>query len=258
MVLKKLFGSPAPKVEAPQWQVSAGARVYAIGDIHGRIDLLDDLLDQIAEDDRSRPEAKTSLVFLGDLIDRGAGSRAVVERVMALSGGPYELICLQGNHEQLLLNAWDGDRSAVPTFHRAGCRATLISYGVSPEVYDNWDFDELLRQIRNVIPETHIEFIRQFRHSYRNGDYLFVHAGIRPGVPLAEQRPEDLTWIRHEFTHSDADHGVMVIHGHSIRPEADIRHNRIGIDTGAYASGILTAIALEDGQRRFLTGRETH
>lgn len=249
------FSKPAP--DSRQRFCAVGQRLYAIGDIHGRDDLLAELLMQIEVDNKARPPAHTVLVFLGDLINRGEASRAVVERVMSLDQGTHACVFLRGNHEQLLLDVIDGKRGMVPIFHRAGARATMISYGVDPTEYDAWDFEELQRQIQAVIPSRHVEFIRKFDTLYQNGDYLFVHAGIRPGVPLDEQRKADIIWIRQEFTESDLDHGALVIHGHSITPVADIRPNRIGIDTGAYASGILTAIAIEADKCWFLsTGSE--
>ena len=150
------------------------------------------------------------------------------------------------------MSVWDGDRKLAPLFHRAGGRATLISYGVSPDEYDGLDFDQLTEKVREFVPEAHIEFIRQFSNWYRKGDYLFVHAGIRPGMPLEEQDVVDLRWIRDDFHRSEQDHGVMVVHGHTIRSKVDERPNRIGIDTGAYSSGILTALAIEGNARWFV------
>lgn len=253
MVLKRFFRFKTTEVETRSWFVEPDVRIYAIGDIHGRADLLENLIKRIEADDAVRPNAATSLIFLGDLIDRGPDSRHVVERIMAMCAASPQCICLQGNHEQLLIKAWDGDRTVLPTFHRAGARATMLSYGVDPDEYDRWDFDELQRQIRTHIPEAHAEFLRTLPPYHQNGDYLFVHAGIRPGVSIPEQRSDDMKWIREEFIASQHDHGVMVVHGHSIRPQVDIRPNRIGIDTGAYKSDVLTAIGIEADQCWFLS-----
>jgi serine/threonine protein phosphatase 1 len=246
-----------PTGETPLWRAADDVRLYAIGDIHGRDDLLAPLLAQIEADAETSTARRKILVFLGDLIDRGPASREVIERCMALANGPFECIFLCGNHEQLLLDVWAGKSGAISTFHRAGARATLISYGVDPDDYDRWDFAELQRQTRMVIPPSHIEFIRLFPYFYQNGDYLFVHAGIRPDVALAAQRREDMIWIRQDFTASGVNHGLMVVHGHSMSTDVELRSNRIGIDTGAYASDVLTSIVIEGDQYAFLSTRAT-
>lgn len=253
MMLKRLFGSFTQKNAPRRWCSTPGTRLYAVGDVHGRADLLEELLARIDTDHATRPPSRKCVIFLGDLIDRGSASRSVIERVLCLTSSSPDYICLAGNHEQLLLKVWDGERGAVPMFHRAGGRATMLSYGVCPETYDLWNFDELQRGVRHYIPQEHIDFIRHLPLSYRDGDYLFVHAGVRPGVALDAQRAEDLCWIREDFTSSDVDHQVMVIHGHSIQSDVVVRHNRIGIDTGAYKSGCLTAIAIESDIYNFLS-----
>jgi serine/threonine protein phosphatase 1 len=251
MVLKRLFGIKTDEAQ-PRWTLPAGERIYAIGDIHGRLDLLESLLALIAADDLKRGNANTVLVFLGDLADRGPDSRGVIEYLMALSASGQPCIFLMGNHEELLIRVWEGERSSANTFNRAGGRATLLSYGVTPAEYDHWDLGEVTAATGRVVPATHIAFLRAFQDWHRAGDYLFVHAGIRPGHDITEQDSVDLRWIRREFTDSDEDHGAMVIHGHSITEKIDEQSNRIGIDTGAYASGTLTAIGLEAGERWFL------
>jgi serine/threonine protein phosphatase 1 len=251
MVFKRLFGRK-DKVETRVWQVPAGKRLYAIGDIHGRLDLLDILLDKIAADDAARGPAHTKLIFLGDLADRGPDSAGVVARLMALSQSQLDCVFLAGNHEELMIGVWDGQMRLASTFHRAGGRATLISYGVAPDDYDQWDFEQLTEATARHIPADHIAFMKGFVDQHREGDYLFVHAGIRPGVALEEQDAADLRWIRGEFVRSEVDHGLMVIHGHTITEDVDERPNRIGIDTGAFQSGKLTAIGLEGGERWYL------
>lgn len=250
MVLKRFF-SRKPNSSARTWQVPAGERVYAIGDIHGRRDLLDTLIDQIDADNDARGPAQTTLVCLGDLADRGPDSRGVIERLMQLDGA-RSCVFLAGNHEELLIDVWDGKRQIAATFNRAGGRETLMSYGVSGETYDAWDLGEVTEATGRMIPEDHIAFLRRFKNWHRIGDYLFVHAGIRPGVDIEDQELADLRWIRGDFIRSEVDHGVMVIHGHTITSDIDERPNRIGIDTGAFASGVLTAIGLEGGERWFL------
>ncbi len=251
MVFRKLFKKsdpPAPR----HWSVPAGARVYAIGDIHGRLDLLEAVLAKIEEDERARGPATTHMVYLGDLMDRGPDSRGVIERLMAVEAAAPETVFLCGNHEELMIGVWEGNRALTPTFHRAGGRETLMSYGISADEYDGWDFDQVTDATQRAVPQAHIAFLKRFKDWHVIGDYAFVHAGIRPGVHLEDQDAVDLRWIRGEFTKSTQDHGVMVIHGHTIRDDVDEQPNRIGIDTGAYATGKLTAIGLEGNDRWFL------
>ena len=252
MVLKRFFArkeSPAP----PPAAIPAGKRVYAIGDIHGRADLLDQLLVKILADDAARDDAEAQIIFLGDLADRGPGSRQVIEHAMALAQSRPDTVFIMGNHEELLIRVWDGDRATAATFHRAGGRETLISYGITAEQYDSWDLDEVTDATTRVVPKAHIDFLRAFRSSYRLGDYFFTHAGVRPGIALDDQDETDLRWIRSDFIDSTADFGAVVVHGHTIRDAVEERANRIGIDTGAYASGRLTAIGLEGTDRWYLS-----
>jgi serine/threonine protein phosphatase 1 len=252
-VLKHLFKYGSAKAEPRPFRAPAGERFYAIGDIHGRLDLLDALLRQIDEDDRTRPPAKTKLVILGDLMDRGMESRGVIERMMQLDQASDNIIFIFGNHEELMIRAWEGERNIMATFNRAGGRETLLSYGISREQYEAWDLGEIMHALQEAVPVDHIRFLKGFRNYYKAGDYLFVHAGIRPGIDLEDQTSEDMRWIRGGFLDSDEDLGMMVIHGHSITKEVDERPNRIGIDTGAFNSGILTAIGIEGSTRWFLS-----
>jgi serine/threonine protein phosphatase 1 len=255
MVLKRLFRS-APKVEPRIWAAPVGQRLYAIGDIHGRSDLLDQLLDQIGADDTARGLAHTQLIFLGDLMDRGSDSRGVIERLMVLKAATPNARFLKGNHEELLIRIWDGDSKIAPMFHRVGGRDTMLSYGVTEDEYDEADFNALTALVSDRVPADHIDFLRDFDDWIVAGDYLFVHAGIRPGVAIDSQRPTDLRWIRGDFTDFEGDHGMMVVHGHSITEQVDQRPNRIGIDTGAFMSDALTAIGLEGSERWFLSTSE--
>jgi len=232
--------------------VPSGRRVYAIGDIHGRLDLLDRLLQMIGDDDSRRGDSSTELVFLGDLVDRGPDSRGVVDRLMTL-GDRRPVRFLMGNHEEVFLKALEGDQKALRFLIRIGGRETLFSYGISPEDYRNLDYDELMGAIQAAVPASHIAFLQGFEHWIEIGDYLFVHAGLRPGVALEEQKAADLRWIREDFLRHRASFGKMVVHGHSISDDIDERSNRIGIDTGAFASGKLTAIGLEGEERWYLS-----
>lgn len=251
MVLKSFFSRKAPAAPPPR-VVAPGERIYAIGDIHGRRDCLDDLLIRIGEDDRLRGPAKTTLVLLGDLVDRGPESRGVIERLSQLAA-LRPCIFLMGNHEEVFIDAWEGDEGAARLFHRIGGRETLLSYGVTPGDYDAADFPRLLELLAQNVPVEHIAFLRGFLDTWRSGDYLFVHAGIRPGTPIEEQQPADMRWIRDRFLDDPRDHGVVVVHGHSISAVVEDLPNRIGIDTGAYASGKLTAIGLEGSERWFIS-----
>lgn len=253
MVLKRLFSRKETPAPPPPAALPAGKRVYAIGDIHGRDDLLEALLVKIDADDAARGPADTQIVFLGDLPDRGPSSRQVIERAMTLAAAKPETVFIKGNHEELMIRVWDGDRPTAATFHRAGGRETLISYGVSAEQYDAWDLGEATEATGRVVPKPHIDFLKSFRNSYRLGDYFFAHAGVRPGIALDDQDEKDLRWIRGDFIESDADFGAVVVHGHTIRDEVEERANRIGIDTGAYATGRLTAIGLEGTDRWYLS-----
>jgi len=228
-------------------------RVYAIGDIHGRLDLLDLLLSDIQVDDARRGVAATQIIFVGDLIDRGPDSAAVVERLLAFSKGPLPGRFLMGNHEEVFLRVLAGDVRAMRFFLRIGGRATVMSYGFDAEEYAALDFEALTARLIERVPESHVAFLSSFEEMIELGDYLFVHAGIRPGIDLAAQKTSDLRWIREDFLDCRDDHGKLVVHGHSITDEVDLKPNRIGIDTGAFDSGRLTAIGLEGAKRWFLS-----
>jgi serine/threonine protein phosphatase 1 len=229
-----------------------GQRWYAIGDIHGCYDLLNTLIRAIDDDDERRGATDTRLLFLGDYIDRGPNSRAVIELMMKLDLGDDKVVFLMGNHEEVLLATAEGNRRAAALFHKMGGRETLLSYGISAHDYDYADASGIVDMIRSAIPREHLEWLASLRSSYRAGDYFFVHAGVRPGVPLDDQTSSDLRWIRREFLSHLASHGPLVVHGHSVSRSIDERPNRIGIDTGAYASGCLTALGAEGEQRWYI------
>lgn len=238
---------------AAKHRLPEGMRAYAVGDLHGRLDLLDALLAEIRRDDAEREPAETVLIFLGDLVDRGPDSRGVVERLLELSREPAATRFLRGNHEEVFLRAVGGDPKATRFLVRMGGRETILSYGLDEEEYRRLDFDELTARFATLVPREHVEFLAEFEQWVELGDYLFVHAGIRPGVPLAEQRAPDLCWIRDEFLDCPDSFGRMVVHGHSITRSIDVRPNRIGIDTGAFATGRLSAVGLEGAERWFLS-----
>ena len=234
-----------------------GKRAYAVGDIHGRDDLLELLITEIERDIASRPPADNYVVFLGDYVDRGPGSRAVIERLSSLGAAAFTPIYLIGNHEEVLLRLLAGERGLLASWLRFGGAECCQSYGLDPKKLGRQDERVALGSLRQAIPERHAEFLRGLVDTFRFGDYLFVHAGIRPGVDLREQSQLDLRWIRAAFLDDRTDHGFLVIHGHTISEAIDERPNRIGIDTGAYRSGVLSAIGLEGADRWYLSTNAT-
>lgn len=245
-MLKSLLSKkPAPAPAA----IPAGQRVYAIGDIHGRSDCVDALIGAIDADSAARGAADVSLIFIGDLIDRGPDSRGVVDRVRSLMRERPGTRLLMGNHEEILLRAALGDRQVLGLFNRVGGRDTLLSYGVDPDSYDNADLETLAGLILSAVPEADRDFLADGEAHVSIGGYTFVHAGLRPGVPLGDQKASDLRWIREPFLGFGGDHGTVVVHGHTITDEPELRANRIGIDTGAFDSGRLSAVGLEGFDR---------
>jgi len=222
-------------VQAPGW-MPTGRRAYVIGDIHGCHDALVALHRMIAQDVAARPVRSAVLVHLGDYIDQGPDSAGVIERL--LQEAPIACVNLLGDHERMLLDALDGDRPAATDWLWAGGKAALTSWGLSPDLpRDAWPA---------ALPPAHIAWLRGLALTYQQGDYLFVHAGIRPGIPLADQSRDDLLSIRQPFLSTDRDFGVVVVHGHSSGPAAAVTNNRIGLDTGAGMGGKLTCAVLED------------
>ncbi|MGP1282303.1 MAG: metallophosphoesterase [Parasphingopyxis sp.] len=230
----------------------SGERLYAIGDIHGRFDLFETLLGKIEADNADRGPADTTIILLGDLIDRGPESAAVVEHARSWSAGFAAMEVLLGNHEASLLAVLEGETRWLDSWLGYGGRETLASYGVPADMLDIAESAEIAHAVRSHIPESHAAWLKARPLSLRRGDYLFAHAGIRPGRDLDAQDAKDLLWIRSEFLDSEADHGAVIVHGHSIAPQPETRHNRIGIDTGAYFSDTLTALCLEGRERRFI------
>ena len=247
--LDKIFGAftaqPAP-------HGVAGYRAYAIGDIHGRLDLLDALLLKIERDIAARRRAKNIIVFLGDLIDRGPQSAQVIERLRTWQARDAKTIFLCGNHEEVLLRVLAGEATVLGDWLKFGGAQCLASYGLDAAQLGDQHETVALSAIRAAIPLAHRAFLESFGDTFRFGDYLFVHAGIRPGLAVAAQAQKDLRWIRDPFLDDQSDHGFVVVHGHTISEQVEERANRIGIDTGAYRSGILTAMGIEGTSRWFL------
>lgn len=236
--------------------IPAGRRVYAIGDIHGRDDLFSQIIDMIRADNLSRSQAETTLILLGDLVDRGPASAEVVERARLLKNEFPDTRLLMGNHEECFLAALTGSVRRLRYFMRIGGDATVESYWKDSDSLANASFEGVAARLPTLVPQSHIDFLNSGEDYIEIGDYAFVHAGIRPGVPLERQSLADLRWIRDEFLDETIDHGKVIVHGHSITAEPDEQANRIGIDLGAFQSGCLAALALENDQRWYLFARE--
>ena len=242
-MLHKILKNRRPAADPPC--VPEGQRVYAVGDVHGCDDLFAALLTKIDADNASREPADTTIILLGDLIDRGPSSAAVVERVRQRMAERGDMRLLMGNHEEVFLRALDGEERAMRFLCRFGGRETIMSYGMSASEYDALGFSELLERLQSLVPAEHRALLTAGENLIEIGDYVFVHAGIRPDLPLDEQRPSDLRWIREPFLDWRANTPRRIVHGHSIVDEVDFTSTRIGLDTGAYLNGLLSGIMLE-------------
>ena len=229
----------------------AGWRAYAIGDVHGCLDLLDRLLADIANDHVVRGPARGLIVLLGDLIDRGPDSAGVLKRLRDLDFPGFQVVGLAGNHEEVLLKILAGDPTEVAGWLRFGGAETLQSYGADPKALEALSPAAAQRRIADIVPREDRHFLEGLADSMRFGDYFLVHAGIRPGVQPDQQTLRDLRWIREPFLTDARDHGMVVVHGHTISETVEEVGSRIGIDTGAYATGRLTALGIE-GDKRWL------
>jgi len=231
--------------------------VYAVGDLHGRLDQLDRLLVHIRHDRLELLPAADRppiLIFLGDYVDRGPDSCGVIERILELMcGSEFEVRPLMGNHEEAMLT-FLADADFGPVWAEYGGIQTLASYGVVPPLWrtDPGEWRRARDALANRLPLTHRHFLTHLELMIELGDYLFVHAGLRPGVPLADQQKHDLLWIREPFLSSDHRSGKVVVHGHTPGKEPYVGNWRIGVDTGAYASGVLTAVRLSGPDRTLL------
>ncbi|MBV8653616.1 MAG: serine/threonine protein phosphatase [Alphaproteobacteria bacterium] len=230
--------------------VAPDTRVYAVGDIHGRVDLLRGMNQLIHEDAYAKQAPRNVVVYLGDYIDRGETSRQVIDCLLDEPLPGFEIVHLRGNHEDSLVQ-FLGDLLVGPPWIAYGGAATLRSYGVKPPTSDR-DLVRVQGELREVLPPSHLEFMRGLTLSHVEGDYYFTHAGVRPGVSLDEQAAHDLLWIRDEFLSSNADFGKIIVHGHTITDAPEVKRNRIGIDTGAFASGTLTCLMLQGEEWSFL------
>jgi serine/threonine protein phosphatase 1 len=241
-----------PPPMRPAAHIAEDLRLYAVGDIHGRADLLVRLHEMIRTDAAAAPQPRRRIVYLGDYIDRGPDPRAVIDQLMAEPLPGFERVFLKGNHEDALLRFLD-DTAIAPLWFSCGGLATLLSYGVPPPASEaEEDLAETQAALDEALPQVHRAFLEDLPLTHEEGDYFFVHAGVRPGVAFAAQEPEDLLWIREPFLSATGDFGKVVVHGHSIAFTPELRPNRIGIDTGAFATGRLTALVLAGDTRALL------
>ncbi len=250
--LRRIFGGKTPSRPASP---PPGERLYVVGDIHGRLDLFKCLLAGIDQDDTSQGPAKTTIILLGDLVDRGPQSAAVLALARELKAQRPVRILI-GNHEDMFLGSFT-DTNILRHFIKHGGRETILSYGMSEKKYNDYSLEELQAAMTYLVPQADREFMQSFEEYFQMGDYTFVHAGIHPEVPLEEQRRHDMLWIRDPFLRYPHQHPGIIVHGHTIFEQVDVRSNRIGIDTGAYRSGRLTALVLEGESRRFIQAVET-
>lgn len=250
VVWKRIFGRP-DESRRPRPRVAPGTRIYAIGDIHGRADLLEQMLLKVDADMKDHPDRRCITVLLGDYVDRGPDSRGVIDLLIAWQK-VRETVCLMGNHEEIMLRffakpeLWD-------TWAPIGGAQTVMSYGLRPALrLSPQQAAELADRLAEQIPDAHVDFLGSLPYTFESGDVLFVHAGLKPGRPVADQRVEDLLWIREEFLSFKGSFGKLVVHGHTPVDKPDIQPNRINIDTGAYATGRLCCLVLQDGGITFL------
>lgn len=242
--------SATETISAPPTAVARNERIYAVGDIHGRADLLLMLHELIESDAETCAKGKNKrIIYLGDYVDRGLDSRGVIDILISRPLAGFDHVFLKGNHEDLLL-ACREDPEIWPQWMAVGGTATLLSYGVgaNPEE-DRPMWEEFFERM----PPAHLEFLAGLQLSFCSGDYLFVHAGIRPQIPLEKQNPRDLMWIRGEFLRHEGSFGMVVVHGHSISLKPEFLTQRIGIDTGAYATNALSCVVLDGTSRRLLS-----
>ena len=243
-MLATLPGLRELRVRGRRPSLPAELRIYAIGDIHGRLDLLNELLARISADIALRPAVRPLYVFLGDYIDRGSASRETIDRLIE-HGKTHESVFLKGNHELIAIKCLS-DRGLFDQWLRLGGLETLVSYGVPAETLANGkQIAELQSAFHGALPQAHFRFFRDLKNSFECGDFFFAHAGVKPNVELSRQKENDLLWIRGEFLMSKDDFGKIIVHGHTPTREIEVGPNRINIDTGAFATGCLSCLVLE-------------
>ena len=233
-------------------KITKSSRIYSIGDIHGRSDLLEKLLKKIKEDLEKKPIKNNTIIFLGDYIDRGENSKNVIELIINLSGCS-EKIFLKGNHEDML-NNFLKDSNLLDSWLINGGDKTLTNYGVDLKefFFGKKDALQIQKEFLNKIPKEHLYFLNSLRYCYQIGNYFFTHAGVRPNIKLSKQNKKDLMWIREPFLSSKYDFGKIIVHGHTPSYQPEIKKNRIGIDTCAHITNLLTSLVIEENKLRFI------
>ncbi|MEE4155614.1 MAG: metallophosphoesterase family protein [Erythrobacter sp.] len=248
--LRRLITAPPPRPAPRLARVPQGERYYVIGDIHGRLDLFGAMIEGIEADDRAHGRAASHVILLGDLVDRGPDSAGVIAAARAWQERRSVRI-LMGNHEEMFLDSFERPE-VLRHFLKHGGAETLASYGIDRKELAMRDPEDLLGMIAAFVPERDIDFIAGFEEMIIAGDYCFVHAGIDPTSPINAQKRSDLLWIRERFLNHEGPLAKVVVHGHTIFERVIDCGNRIGIDTGAFRSGVLTALVLEGDQRRIM------
>lgn len=253
MITPPRLGRPDAAPEPPL-EPEPGVCLYAVGDIHGRADLLAALMPRIVNHAAGLPQGvRRRLVFLGDYIDRGADSRGVIDQLVQPPPEGFERVCLAGNHEEFLLGFLRDPAQAPLWLHNGGLE-TLESYGIGATEALALRPAHLAAAFAALLPPTHLRFLESLELLHVSGEVVFVHAGIDPARALHHQGRETLLWVREPFLSAeDACGGRLVVHGHTVTPRPQVRRHRVGIDTGAYASGRLTALALHGRDRTFLS-----
>ncbi len=247
--LRNMFSTKEPvALPAVAAAVPPGTRYYVIGDIHGRLDLYRALIEAIENDDASAPAAQSHVVLLGDLVDRGPDSAGVIDWTRAWQA-ERSVRVLAGNHEEMFLHSFEKPE-ALRHFLKHGGRETVLSYGMDRKAFLTATLEELFEALPRIVPIEDREYLASFEEYIVAGDYLFVHAGIDPERPLEEQKRSDMLWIRDRFLNWEEPLDKVVVHGHTIYDDVADCGNRIGIDTGAFRSGVLTALVLEGARRR--------
>lgn len=253
-MLSKLFRSRTQVAAPTTPAVSDGAIVWAVGDIHGRLDLLQPLIEAIVADLHDASATRKVVIFLGDYIDRGPDSRGVLRLLSGLSVVPgVEWRFLKGNHEQAMMGFLK-EPSAGPRWCEYGGDSALRSWGLRvPELAHRTEaWARVAADLQHKLTKREMAFLENLELSVAVGDYFFSHAGARPGVALDRQSPEDLMWIRQPFLNSRTEFEQVIVHGHTPASRVHADHRRIGIDTKAYDTGVLTALRLEGRELDFL------
>lgn len=241
----------ASSQEKAKPRIPNGMRIYAIGDVHGRVDLLNAVFERIDATLKDHPIGQSVQILLGDYIDRGPNSREVIDALVARKK-EHAMVCLKGNHESYVVQ-FLSDPSALEEWTQFGGIQTLLSYGVKPSTRsDPLSPEDVAKAFREALPASHRRFLEGLGLSFTCGDFFFTHAGVRPGIPLGQQREHDLLWIREDFLLHEEDFEKIIVHGHTPAKEPDVRSNRINIDTGAYATGRLTCLVLQADRRVFI------